>query len=133
MKLLDLFKTYKKKIIFIFSLTIVENIAWIIEPWIFGKLIDEFILKANGSVFQLAPVKFLPLFLWILLYAINSGTGTVRRMYEPKIFQNIFADIVTKISRKGSKDKINTSITAGRAQLSHEYINFLQYRIPELL
>ena len=62
MKLLDLFRTYKKKILFIFSLTIVENVAWIIEPWIFGTLIDEFILKANGSVFQLAPIKFLPLF-----------------------------------------------------------------------
>ena len=133
MKLLDLFRTYKKKILFIFSLTIVENVAWIIEPWIFGKLIDEFILKANGSVFQLAPIKFLPLFLWILLYAINSGTGTVRRMYEPKIFQNIFADIVTKISKIGQRDNVNTSIVAGRAQLSHEYINFLQYRIPELL
>ncbi len=133
MKLLDLFRTYKKKIIFIFSLTIVENVAWIIEPWIFGALIDEFILKANGQVFQLPPVKFLPLFLWILLYAINSGTGTIRRMYEPKIFQNIFADIVTKITRRGSRDNINTSITAGRAQLSHEYINFLQYRIPELM
>jgi ABC-type multidrug transport system fused ATPase/permease subunit len=133
MKLLDLFKAYKKKIIFIFSLTIVENVAWIIEPWIFGTLIDEFILKANGSVFHLAPIKFLPLFLWILLYAINSGTGTIRRMYEPRIFQNIFADIVTKISRKGQRDKINTSVVAGRAQLSHEYINFLQYRIPELM
>jgi ABC-type multidrug transport system fused ATPase/permease subunit len=133
MKLLDLFKSYKKKIIFIFSLTIVENVAWIIEPWIFGSLIDEFILKANGQVFQLPPIKFLPLFFWILLYAINSGTGTVRRMYEPKIFQNIFADIVTKISRRGSKDNINTSVVAGRAQLSHEYINFLQYRIPELM
>src|SRR5674476_735197 len=133
MKLLDLFKTYKKKIVFIFSLTIVENVAWIIEPWIFGTLIDEFILKANGSVFQLAPIKFLPLFLWILLYAINSGTGTVRRMYEPKIFQNIFADIVTKISERGNRDNVNASVVTGRAQLSHEYINFLQYRIPELL
>jgi ABC-type multidrug transport system fused ATPase/permease subunit len=133
MKLLDLFKTYKKKILFIFSLTIVENVAWIIEPWIFGTLIDEFILKANGSVFHLAPIKFLPLFLWILLYAINSGTGTVRRMYEPKIFQNIFADIVTKISERGNKDNVNASVVTGRAQLSHEYINFLQYRIPELL
>lgn len=133
MKLLDLFKTYKKKIIFIFSLTIVENVAWIIEPWIFGTLIDEFILKANGSVLHIAPIKFLPLFLWILLYAINSGTGTIRRMYEPKIFQNIFADIVTKISERGTRDNVNTSVVTGRAQLSHEYINFLQYRIPELL
>lgn len=133
MKLLDLFRTYKKKILFIFSLTIVENVAWIIEPWIFGTLIDEFILKANGSVLHIAPIKFLPLFLWILLYAINSGTGTIRRMYEPKIFQNIFADIVTKISERGTRDNVNTSVVTGRAQLSHEYINFLQYRIPELL
>src|ERR1039457_4058790 len=133
MKLLDLFRTYKKKILFIFSLTIVENVAWIIEPWIFGKLIDEFILKANGSVFQLAPIKFLPLFLWILLYAINSGTGTVRRMYEPKIFQNIFADIVTKISERGNRDNVNTDRKSTRLNSSHEYINFLQYRIPELM
>jgi ABC-type multidrug transport system fused ATPase/permease subunit len=133
MKLLDLFRTYKKKILFIFSLTIIENVAWIIEPWIFGTLIDEFILKANGSVFHLSPIKFLPLFLWILLYAINSGTGTVRRMYEPKIFQNIFADIVTKISERGNRDNVNASVVTGRAQLSHEYINFLQYRIPELM
>jgi ABC-type multidrug transport system fused ATPase/permease subunit len=54
-------------------------------------------------------------------------------MYEPKIFQNIFADIVTKISERGNRDNVNASIVTGRAQLSHEYINFLQYRIPELM
>jgi ABC-type multidrug transport system fused ATPase/permease subunit len=133
MKLWDIFYAYKKKIIFIFSLTLVENVAWIIEPWIFGTLIDEIILKASGSIFKLGLVQLFPLYLWIMLYAINSGTGTIRRMYEPKIFQNIFADIVTKISKRGQRDNLSTSVIAGRAELSSEYIFFLQFKIPGIL
>lgn len=46
MTITKLFKTYKKTLIIILALIIIENVALIIEPTIFGTVIDEFINKS---------------------------------------------------------------------------------------
>lgn len=43
MNLVKLIKQYNKLIILAFSLVIIENVAWIVEPYIFGKVIDAVI------------------------------------------------------------------------------------------
>lgn len=133
MKILQLYKIYRKKLSFVLALIIIENVAWILEPTVFGRLIDEFILKASGSPMKLSALNFVPLIFWIGLYFINSTSGSARRYFEPRIFQNIFADIVVSFSKKANILDLDTSVTVGRANLSQEYIHFLQYRIPEML
>lgn len=59
--------------------------------------------------------------------------GVVRRSADPKIFLNIYTKIATEVSHSAIKLNLNVSKTATRAQLSHEYIGFLQYRLPEVL
>lgn len=192
MFLIDLIMRFKKGIIIALSLVVIENVAWIIEPTVFGKVIDAVIdvqyenkerdslnmmhnieikmktdkkqdtnisdesekeesdtAKINGILHtkdttnQKDTIKnhnqtesssyTVPLLIWIMVFAINSGMGVVRRAVDPKIFLNIYTKIATEVSQSAIKLNLNISKTATRAQLSHEYIGFLQYRVPEVL
>jgi ABC-type multidrug transport system fused ATPase/permease subunit len=198
MLLIDLFRRFRTGIIIAFSLVIIENIAWIIEPTVFGKVIDAVIdvqyenferdslaiqqqnihkfklekkhdsafvetdessIKDSAVMLNTPHLKdsshskdttayndtiqksnegtstsyVFPLMIWIIVFAINSGLGVLRRSVDPKIFLNIYTKIATEVSENAIMHKLSVSKTATRAQLSHEYIGFLQYRIPEVL
>jgi ABC-type multidrug transport system fused ATPase/permease subunit len=192
MFLIDLIKRFRRGIFIAFSLVIIENVAWIVEPTVFGHVIDAVIdvqyenyerdslalmqesmnkikleKKHDTSIYEnenlqsedTASIKGLihskdtshfkdtiksnektesssyvyPLMIWLIVFAVNSGLGVLRRAIDPKIFLNIYTKIATEVSQSAIKLKLNISKTATRAQLSHEYIGFLQYRIPEVL
>ena len=129
MKLVELFKKYKKGIAVAISLVIIENVAWIIEPTVFGKVIDAFIAKSSQSEISI----FLPLFLWIGVFLINSGVGAGRRSVDQRIYLNMFTQIATDVARIAKEQGHTVSKTAARAELSREYISFFQYRLPEII
>jgi ABC-type multidrug transport system fused ATPase/permease subunit len=130
MNLITLLKRYKKGIIFAISLVVIEHIAWIIEPTVFGNAIDALIDAADSHT----PFIYLtPLFVWISVFLLNSGVGAARRSIDPKIFLTIFTEVATEISRTGNKQNLSTSKIAARAELSREFITFFQYRIPEII
>jgi ABC-type multidrug transport system fused ATPase/permease subunit len=178
MNLFELIKKFKNLVIFALMLVVIEDVAWIVEPYIFGKVIDAVIdvqvyskekkilddptktqeekikdlqnsdmipddeIKDKGSFFDSLKIKinfkneqsiFLPLFLWILAFTINSGVGAIRRSVDPKIFLRIYTKIATTISRGAILKKTSVSKTTARVELSHQFISFLQYRVPELI
>lgn len=89
MRLFRLIEEHRKGIAFIASLIIVENVAWITEPTLFGNLIDAFLKKAAPQILEDKTAHILPLIFWITAYLINSGSGTLRRRFEPRVFQKI--------------------------------------------
>jgi ABC-type multidrug transport system fused ATPase/permease subunit len=199
MLLIDLFRRFRTGIIIAFSLVIIENVAWIIEPTVFGKVIDAVIdvqfenktadslavqqeelhrlakehptgnfdeqninqknqadthltkdslhskvflhskdsSNPNDSLKNKAEEEtssyIYPLMIWLIVFAINSGLGVIRRSVDPKIFLNMYSKIAGEVSENAIMHRLSISKTATRAQLSHEYIGFLQYRIPEVL
>jgi len=201
MFLFPLFKRFKKGIIFALTLVVIENVAWIVEPTLFGKVIDAVIdvqvqkyntdslsslqmnnilaeknlhsrkdtgkinnknlkdseIKSDTFAEETFPliqdtsainksnlsetpresienVSVLPsLILWILAFLINSGVGALRRSVDPKIFLDIYTKIATEVSISAKRYNFSTSKTAARAELSLQYINFFQYRVPEVI
>jgi len=133
MTIKKLFQDYKKTLITILLLVIVENVAWIIEPAVFGNVIDEFINKSYSRTLRFQEHHMQVLLMWILLYCINTFSGTVRRRMEPKVFQNMNTDIAVKIAESVAKNKIEPDKGAARAQLSEQFVAFFQYRIPEIM
>jgi ABC-type multidrug transport system fused ATPase/permease subunit len=133
MTIKKLFKAYKKTLIIILLLVIVENVAWIIEPTFFGNVIDEFINKSFSRTLSFQEHHMQVLLMWVLLYCINTISGTIRRRMEPKVFQNMNTDIATKIAEGVKENKIEPEKGAARAQLSEQFVYFFQYRIPEII
>ena len=132
MKLTALLTRFKKGISIAISLVIIEDVAWIVEPAVFGKVIDALIERASGQAGSFNASLF-PLFLWIGVFAINSGTGVIRRIVDQKIYLAMFTQLATDISTVAKEKKFRTSKTAALAQLSEQYITFFQYRIPEII
>lgn len=69
MRILDLFKQFRKGIIYAVGLVVIENLAWIIEPTLFGNFIDAIIAKASANYEK---VILVPIILWVGVYLINS-------------------------------------------------------------
>jgi ABC-type multidrug transport system fused ATPase/permease subunit len=133
MYFIDIIRGHKKGLIIIALLLIIENVAWVIEPTVFGNLIDEFISKAQGRKIIVDGKHLLPLLIWVGIYVINSISGSFRRGFEPGTFQNIYVDIVKKITDQGDIGGLETSKITARSQLSQEYVTFLQYRTTEFV
>jgi ABC-type multidrug transport system fused ATPase/permease subunit len=130
MHLFDLTKRFKTGITIAISLVVVENIAWIVEPSLFGRVIDALIDTATGEG---RIVVTFPLVLWIIVFMINSFVGALRRSLDQKIFLNMFTEIAADVAAMGKKHRHSVSKTAARAELSREYITFFQYRLPEII
>jgi ABC-type multidrug transport system fused ATPase/permease subunit len=131
--LFELAARYRKGIFIALSLVVLEQIAWIIEPAVFGKVIDALIERATAEGPGLKSLDVFPLFVWILVFLINSGTGVVRRVVDERIYLRIYSEIATGIASSGQRRKHAVSKTVARAQLSEQYISFLQYSMPEIV
>lgn len=131
MDLLEITKKNKKGFSLILVLLLTEHIAWVLEPTLFGNLIDVFIDDKNLSTLFNNSARYLPFLFWVGAYVVNSSAGAVRRSLEPKIFQRMLAGIVRSIAQQTKEEELDVAIAAGRAQLSQEYVAFFQYRIPE--
>jgi ABC-type multidrug transport system fused ATPase/permease subunit len=132
MKLTELLARFKKGISLAISLVIIEHVAWIVEPAVFGKVIDALIERASGQAISVNASLF-PLYLWIGVFTINSGTGVIRRIVDQKIYLAMFTQLATDISAVAREKKFRASKTAALAQLSEQYITFFQYRVPEII
>lgn len=130
MNLRTIFTTYRRSILLAFSFVVVEKVAWIIEPTVFGDVIDAMI-EGMASPPQGSPT--IPLLIWIGIFGINSGVGTYRRSRDEKIFLTIYNDLVAVIAQHVNKGAIDASRAAARAELSREVISFYQYRVPDLI
>ena len=120
----------KKPMAVAIALVVIENVAWIIEPTVFGQTIDSLIDNASQGF---TGIFALPLYLWILVFAINTLVGSYRRVYDQKVYLHLFTDIATAIAESHSHKNIDVSTTASRTQLSREIITFFQYRMPEII
>lgn len=130
MRLLTIIRSYRWPIAFALGLVVIENVAWILEPSLFGPVLDALISVARKEPGATAVV---PLALWIGAFTVNSGVGTLRRAVDPRIFLRVYADIAAGIARTGQEEGLPPGVMTVRAQLSREFITFLQYRVPETL
>ncbi len=130
MDLFGIVKGHWRGITIALSLVVIENVAWIVEPALFGKVIDALIESVSSAV---KSSYLAPLAVWIGVFLVNSGVGALRRSIDQRIFLGMFTQIATMVSTVSLSQKLSVSRTAARAQLSREFITFFQYRLPEVL
>jgi ABC-type multidrug transport system fused ATPase/permease subunit len=109
---------------------LIENIAWIIEPTFFGKLLDALIdhfydhEKAN---------YMLPLMIWIIVYMVNVIGGGLHRLFTGGVYSKMYADVATKVIEESKSKGDQYSKMLVRAELVKEYIAFFKDKLPEAL
>ncbi len=129
MTITTIVKKFKYPIALVLSFVLLENIAWIIEPTFFGKLLDALIDK----FYDKEQVNYiLPLVIWIFVYLLNVLGGTLHRLFSGKVYAKITADTATNVIAYSKKKEYSISVMFARAELAKEYIVFLKERLPEV-
>lgn len=95
MKLSTIFIMFRWWILLAIGLVVIENVAWILEPSVFGPVIDALIDTAGEKPLTAAAS---PLILWISVFAVNSGVGAFRRAYDQNIYLSIYTKIATNVA-----------------------------------
>ena len=121
---------YRKSIGLILLFVLIENIAWIIEPTFFGKLLDTLI----EHFYDHEKVNyFIPLMIWILVYFINVLGGSLHRLFSGGTYARMHADVATKVMEESKSRGDQYSKMLVRSELVKEYITFFKDRLPEML
>ncbi len=121
---------YKYSIGMLLLFVLIENVAWIIEPTFFGKLLDALI----GHFYDHEKINyFLPLFIWILVYFINVVGGSLHRLFNGSIYSRMYADVATGVIAESKSRGDHESQILVRTELVKEYITFFRDRVPEIL
>lgn len=119
----------KRSIGIVIAFVLLENIAWIIEPTFFGKLLDALI----NHFYQKEKVNYtLALLLWILIYLLNTTGGTLSRLFSGRIYSKMYAAVVSDVIILSGKKGHYASTTLAHSDLAKEYMIFLKDRLPEI-
>jgi ABC-type multidrug transport system fused ATPase/permease subunit len=121
---------YKYSIVVLLLFVLIENIAWIIEPTFFGKLLDALI----GHFYDHEKINYIyPLLIWIIVYLINVVGGSLHRLFNGGTYSKLYADVATTVIDESKSRGDLYSKMLVRAELVKEYIVFFKERLPEML
>lgn len=121
---------YRNSIGLLLLFVLIENVAWIIEPTFFGKLLDALI----GHFYDHEKIDyFIPLLIWILVYLVNVIGGSLHRLFSGGTFARMYADAATKVIDESKLREDQFSKMLVRTELVKEYIAFYKERLPEIL
>jgi ABC-type multidrug transport system fused ATPase/permease subunit len=129
MTIKQIISKYRYSIGLLLTFVFIENVAWIIEPTFFGKLLDVLI----EHFYDHEKVNyFIPLFIWILIYLVNVVGGTLHRLFNGGIYSRMYADVATEVISESEARGDHHSKMLVRAELVKEYIIFFKDRLPEM-
>jgi ABC-type multidrug transport system fused ATPase/permease subunit len=126
----QIISNYRKSIGLLLLFVLIENIAWIIEPTFFGKLLDALI----GHFYDHEKIDYiLPLLIWVLVYFINVLGGSLHRLFSGGTYARMYADVATNVIDESKSRGDQYSKMLVRSELVKEYITFYKDRLPEML
>ena len=129
MTIRQIISRYRYSIALLLSFVFIENVAWIIEPTFFGKLLDALI----EHFYDHENVDYLyPLGIWIVVYLVNVVGGTLHRLFNGGIYSKMYADVATQVIAESKSRGDQYSKMLVRAELVKEYITFFKDRLPEM-
>jgi ABC-type multidrug transport system fused ATPase/permease subunit len=130
MTLQQIISKYRYSIGMLLTFVLIENIAWIIEPTFFGKLLDALI----DHFYDHEKANFmLPLIIWIIVYMVNVVGGGLHRLFTGSVYSKMYADVATKVIEESKLKGDQYSKMLVRAELVKEYIAFFKDKLPEAL
>lgn len=130
MALIDVIRKYRSAFVFAVSLVVIEKLAWIVEPTLFGRLLDR-LIDAFGAKQHISYT--VPLLLWVGVFAVNSGVGAARRSIDERIYLNMFTSMAVDVTEASREKGLTVAKTASRVELSRDYVAFLKRRVPDFI
>lgn len=115
----NLFKEHYKKLIFAYSLFVLESVILLSYPLVLGNTIDKIIASEYYYVIYL-----------ILVLGGFMLTAYTRRIYDTKIFTTIYRKVVLDYINKEIDNKTTTSTINARSSMLKSIVDFLEIDFP---
>lgn len=112
-------KEHYEKLLFTFSLVLLENILFMLYPLFAGFAINAII---QGQTLLALSYAFMVLVFW--------SVGALRRKIDTLVFARIYAKIAREVALKQKEQNSSHSQIAARVTLSREFVDFFEIHFP---
>lgn len=110
-----------QQVAFTWLLVLLEGVGFVLLPLVLGKAIDDLLKQSYGGVKLLAA-------LCLLMTVIGAG----RRLYDTRVYGGIYRRVGGELVYREKKKTSSISKISARSRLFTEFIQFLEFSIPEI-
>lgn len=112
----------------VLALVALQQIAWLVEPAVFGTLMDAVTDEAR-TLADL--VDAMPL--WVVVFATNTLAGSLRRIASERVYGRMYARVAERLATRAAREKLAPTQTAARAELARDFVGFFEDRLPDAI
>jgi ABC-type multidrug transport system fused ATPase/permease subunit len=111
-------------IIVVLVLVAIQQGAWVMEPAVFGSLMDAVADEARTWDDLVAAMPF-----WALVFAVNTFAGGAQRIASERVYGRMYARMMESLSLRAAQEGWDKLQTASRAELGRELVAFFEDRL----
>jgi ABC-type multidrug transport system fused ATPase/permease subunit len=119
---LEALRLYQWRIALTYTLTLVEDLLELSYPWATGIAINGVL---EGHMEQTAPL--------IIAWTARSTIGLIRRMYDTRLYTEIYNRIVEQTIMRQRRAGIPATRVAARSAMSREFVTFFEKDVATLV
>lgn len=119
---LETLRLYQWRIAFTYTLTLIEDLLELSYPWATGIAINGVL---EGHMEQTAPL--------IIAWTARSTIGLIRRMYDTRLYTEIYNRIVELTIMRQRRAGIPATRVAARSAMSREFVTFFEKDVATLV
>lgn len=119
---LEALRTYQWRIALTYALTLTEDLLELSYPWATGVAINGVL---DGHMEYAAPL--------IVAWAARSTIGLVRRMYDTRLYTEIYNHIVEMTILRQRRAGVPATRVAARSAMSREFVTFFEKDVATLV
>ncbi len=119
---LETLRLYQWRIALTYTLTLIEDLLELSYPWATGIAINGVL---EGHMEQVAPL--------IIAWTARSTIGLIRRMYDTRLYTEIYNRIVELTIMRQRRAGIPATRVAARSAMSREFVTFFEKDVTTLV
>lgn len=126
--LLDDMRPSTRGVIVVLTLVAIQQGAWLMEPAVFGSLMDAVNDEQRTWRDLLSAMP-----LWASVFLVNTLAGGFRRVASERVYGGMYARLAEGLARRARADKIDGSQTAALSELARDFVSFFEDRLPDAI
>jgi ABC-type multidrug transport system fused ATPase/permease subunit len=105
-----------------YGLTLLENIAGVLQPLVIGHAINTLLDKRYDGVL-----------IFGVFWVVYVGTSTLRRVYDTRTFTHIYGQFAADVVLRQHGQGVEASKVIARSTLAKEFVDFFERDVPSMM
>ncbi|HTJ83797.1 MAG TPA: ABC transporter six-transmembrane domain-containing protein [Polyangiaceae bacterium] len=126
--LLDDMRPSARGVVVVLVLVAIQQGAWLLEPAVFGQLIDAVDVEARTWRDLVGAMP-----LWTVVFAVNTIAGGLRRVASERVYGTMYARLAEGLAGRARQQKLDAAHTASLSELARDFVGFFEDRLPDAI